>query len=159
MESKVNFLFAVLAVVVIASVAMLTYSCSTPATPKYFPRKLSLDEAMSLAEQADRPVFALVTAEWSEPCQKFKRGTLADSRIAEWVTAHAQPVILDMTNYDSGDGDAAALFNRFAITEFPTILLIRKGQELGRIEKEVSARELLKWLNEKGLGSKPTPAG
>lgn len=157
MESKVNFLFAVLAVVIIASVAMLTYSCSTPNTLKYFPRKVSLEDAIAAAELGDKPVVALFAADWSEPCEKFKRRALADEQVAAWISTQSQPVLLDMTNADAGDGEAMALFNRFAIAEYPTIILLRKGVEVARLEGEKSAKDLLQWLREKGV--KPTPAG
>jgi thiol:disulfide interchange protein len=161
MESKINFLFAILAVVLIASVALLTYSCSSPATPKYFPKKASLEDAIAAADQADRPVFAVFIADWSEPCQKFKRGALSRERISEWVTANTQPVLLDMTNADAGDAEAAALMNRYAIAEFPTVMLLRKGHEAARLEGVVSTSELLKWLKEKSATPQPapTPAG
>lgn len=150
MESKINFLFAVLAVVLIAMVAMLTYSCSSSGKPKYFPKKATYEEAMTAADSAERVLFAVFSAEWSEPSQRYLKRALCDSRVVEWVHANAQPVLLDMTNYDAGDGEAAALFNRFAIAEFPTVILVRKGQEISRLEGEKPAKELVAWLKDKG---------
>jgi thiol:disulfide interchange protein len=157
MDSKVNFLYAILAVVLIASVALLTYSCSSPATPKYFPKKVSLEDVMSAADQADKPVFALFSADWSEPCQKLKRGALSSSRIADWIVKNAQPILIDMTDADAGDADAAALFKRYAIEDYPTIMLLRKGHEVARLEGVVSAGELLKWLTERAVPPPTAP--
>jgi thiol:disulfide interchange protein len=161
MESKINFLFAILAVLLIASVALLTYSCSSPATPKYFPKRASIEDAVAAADQADRPVFAVFAADWSEPCQKFKRGALSSSQVADWVVANSQPLLLDMTNAEEGDAEAAAMFNRYAIAEYPTVMLLRKGHETARLEGVVSAGELLKWLKEKVAAAPPavTPGG
>lgn len=158
MEGKLNFLFAVIAVILIASIALMTYSCSTPSTPAYFNKKLSLEDAMSAADQNDRVLVALFTADWCEPCAKLKRGALADERIVEWIKANAQPAYLDMTKAESGDADAAALLKRYGIEAFPTLMLMRKGQELARLEEVVGARDLLKWLNDHAA-KKPTPAG
>jgi thiol:disulfide interchange protein len=149
MEGKLNFLFALLAVILIAWVAMMTYSCSGHATPPYFNKRLTLEEAATQAEQNDRIVFALFTADWCEPCTKFKSRALADSRIVDWIKAHAQPVYVDMTKADSGDADAAAVKARYDINYYPSVLLMRKGREVARLEDALSAKDLLKWLTEK----------
>lgn len=149
MEGKLNFLFAILAVLLIAWVALMTYSCAGHSTPPYFNKRVTLEEAASQADQNDRIVFALFTADWCEPCAKFKRGALADSRIVDWVKAHAQPVYVDMTKADAGDADAAGLKSRYEINAYPSLLLMKKGKEIARLEEVLSARDLLKWLAER----------
>lgn len=148
MEGKLNFLYAILAVVLIAFVAMATYSCSGHSMPPYFNKRVTLEDAAAQADQNDRIVFALFTADDVDECKKFKSGALADSRIIEWVKGHAQPVYLDMTKAEVGDADAAALKTRFAIESYPSVLLLKKGKELARLEQVLSARDLLKWLTE-----------
>ncbi len=149
MEGKLNFLYAVLAVILIAFIAMGTYSCQGHAIPPYFNKRVTLEDATTQADQNDRIVFALFTADWCEPCAKFKGGALSDSRIIDWMKSHAQAVYVDMTKFDAGDAEAAALKARYEIEAFPTVLLMKKGKELARLEEVLSARDLLKWLTEK----------
>jgi hypothetical protein len=158
MEGKLNFLFAVLAVILIASVALLTYSCSSPALPGYFKRKLAFEDALAAAEQADKPVLALFVID-DKASKSFQAGPLQDSRIAEWVTANTQPAYVDASRAESGNADAAALLQRYEVETFPTLLLLRKGREIARWEGETSARDLLKWLTENASAPTPTPAG
>lgn len=155
MEGKLNFLFAVLAVILIAFVAMATYSCQGHAIPPYFNKRVTLEDATTQADQNDRIVFAFFTADWQEECTKFKTGALSDSRIIDWMKTHAQAVYIDMTKADAGDADAAGLQTRYEIDGYPTVILMKKGKELARLKEVLSARELLKWLTEKSA----TPKG
>jgi thiol:disulfide interchange protein len=158
MEGKLNFLFAIIAVILIASVALMTYSCQRPSTPVYFNKHLSLEDAAAQADQNGKVLVALWTADWCEPCAKLKKGALTDSRIVEWMKANAQPAYLDMTKADSGDAEAAALMKRYDVQAFPTLMILKKDREIARLEEVVSARDLLKWLTENSA-KKPAPAG
>ncbi|MBX3375669.1 MAG: thioredoxin fold domain-containing protein [Phycisphaeraceae bacterium] len=158
MESKVNFLFAVLAVILIATVAMLTYSCSSPSIPAYFPKKVLLADAITQADQAGRAVVIVFVVRPSEPCESFLRGAMSSRRVARLMESAVQPYLFDATKADSANVEAAAVLDRFAITEYPTVLAVRKGQEQARLVGEVSAKELEAWL--KKLETPPvTPAG
>jgi len=156
MEGKLNFLFAILAVVLIAWVALMTYSCSSPATPTYLKARISLDDAITQADQNDKVVFALFSEEGNDACSKYKRRALADAHVVQWIAANARPVQIDMTKAASGDLEAAAIATRYEIATCPTVILLRKGRELGRLEGEVPAKDLLKWLTDHAAA---TPKG
>lgn len=156
MEGKLNFLFAIIAVVLIAWIALWTYSCSGPSTPPYFNKRLALEDAITQADQSNKPVFALFTADWCEPCQKLKRRALSDSKVIAWIEGNAQPAYVDLSKADAGDGLAAETASRYSIQAFPTLMLLRKGHEIARLEGVVSASELLKWLAD---NSAATPKG
>lgn len=158
MESKVNFLFAVLAVILIATVAMLTYSCSSPVLPEYFPRKTPLADVLTQAEQTDRSAVVVFVIRPSKPCESFLRGALSTRRIAKVMQSKFQPYVFDATKADSSHTDAAAVLDRYGITEYPTVLAIRKGKEVARLVGAVSTKELEAWLLK--LEEPPsTPAG
>jgi len=158
MESRVNFLFAVLAVILIATAAMLTYSCSSPGLPKYFPKKTLLADALTQADQTDRPAVVVFITRPSKPCESFLRGPLSSRRIARVMQAKFQPYLFDATKADSSHLEAAAVLDRYGVTEYPTVLAIRKGQEVARLVGEASTNELEAWLRKLELSS-TTPAG
>lgn len=146
MESRVNFLFAVLAVIIIASIAMLTYRCSSPALPGYFPKKLSLVEALAQADQANQTAVVVFIIRPSKPCESYLRGPLSSRPVARVMQTSVRPFLFDATRADAVDVGAAEVLDRYAITEFPTLLALRNGQELARLVGEASAKDVRAWL-------------
>jgi thioredoxin:protein disulfide reductase len=147
-DAKVNFLLAVLGGVIIISLAMSLRSCGTPAVPEIFDRRISLEEAIARGNRDERPVFVLFTADWCSACSALKKGALANSGVQEWVREHAVPAYVDVTKAQAGDMEARVLQTRYRIEALPTILILKKGQEVGRITGNVPRRELLKYLRQ-----------
>jgi hypothetical protein len=149
MGSNLNFLFAVLAGIVLISLAMLSRSCQAPDVPRYFDRKMSLDDAQARAAELDRPLL-MVFVDAGEDSTRMKKGPLAASRVSGWVKGHAVPVLLDVSNAANGDMEAGLLITRYQLDAYPTLVLVKKGQELGRKAGFVPRGELAKWLENAG---------
>ncbi len=90
-----------------------------------------------------RMVLAMVTADWCPPCQELKRGALVDPRVEAWVKEHAVAVYIDS---DVNRADAEAL----GASAIPTLVLLKGEKEVGSLVGEVSAGELLGWLEQSG---------
>jgi thioredoxin-related protein len=144
----VNFLLAVLGGIIIISLAMSLRSCGTPAIPEYFDRKVTLEDALVRGEREQRLVLAFFTADWCPQCSALKKGALADSRIRAWIDEHAVPAYVDVTKAQSGDMDSKVLLARYRVEALPTIVILEKRHELGRITGNIPRRDLLKWLQQ-----------
>ncbi|MBL9030596.1 MAG: thioredoxin fold domain-containing protein [Phycisphaerae bacterium] len=154
MNSNINFLFAVIAVIGIAFLAMLTRSCggAKHPLPAYFDRTLTVDSAAALG----KPVLVYVGADWCPPCQTLKGGALADRRVEKWVRENAVAVYVDATSVRDGD-DTSLLLLRLGTTAYPDLILMRQKQVVARLTGAVRAKDLLAWLDKSAKA--PTPAG
>jgi thiol:disulfide interchange protein len=149
MNSNLNFLFALLAVIVIVSLALAMRSCGTPKYPPPFTAQVKLEDAVAGSRESGRPILAFFTADWCGSCQSLKRGALSSSRISRWIEQHAEPVYIDATRANSGDTEMQSLLARYRVRAFPTLMMLEPGRPLderGRIEGNISRRDLLKWL-------------
>lgn len=102
-------------------------------------------QAALAAEQADgKPVLALVSADWCQPCQRLKSGALADKGVQQWVRENTHPALLDATDRASPNPHVA----RLKVYATPTLVMLRNGNETARLEGVPDARALLDWLSE-----------
>jgi thiol:disulfide interchange protein len=157
MNTNLNFLFALLAVTLIASLALMSRSCGSTGQPPAFAQRLTLAEAISQSRESGRPVLAFFTADWCGPCQKLKRGPLSSGRITRWIETNTEPVYVDATRSQS-DTELQTLLSRYRVRAFPTLLMIEPGRELeerGRLQGVPSQRELLRWLE--SMQNRPAP--
>jgi thioredoxin-related protein len=146
-DPKLNFLFALLAGIIIISLAMSLRTCGRkPPVPEYFTRHVSLDTAFERAAGEDAFVFAFFTADWCPNCAKLKNGPLSSSSIADWAAGYSIPIYVDVSKARSGDVDQQVLCSKYRVTELPTVILFDKGQEVGRQTGYLPRRQLLKWL-------------
>ncbi len=139
-SSSIGLVVIVAALVGVMLVPRLLNGGGVAPTPAYFDTSLSLDDVLERAEASGKPVLALVTADWCPPCQKLKRGTLVDERVAAFITSSTEPAyITDKQGYD---------VERLGVKAFPTSVILRDGEIVASLRGAVSARRYLKWLNE-----------
>jgi thiol:disulfide interchange protein len=146
MKSNLNFLFAILVVIGIVSLAMVTRSCGHPPMPPFFDKAVTLEEATSRSATSGRPVLALVTADWCPPCASLKRGALTNRKVVAWITEHTEPVYLDMTRTTGTDARSQMILDLLHVEAYPSIVIMQRGRYFSHIEGDVSGRALLKWL-------------
>ena len=131
----------VLAIVAIGAVLFLR-PVSKAGMPALFDGSpATLDAAMSKAESDGKVVFAYATADWCGPCQSYKKNTLSDPRVEQWVAANAVPVYIDV---DARGEDA----QRLEVSGIPATLIIKDGIILDRAVGAVPPQQLLPWLEQ-----------
>lgn len=126
-------------------------------TPDVFAARSSLDAALAESESSGRPVLALATADWCGPCQAFKRGALADDRVAALIASRTVPVLIDMT--DAGDPEAQRAGRLLGVEGIPALVLVSGDEVAARLVGAVSAERVLEWLSAGAPETPPTPAG
>lgn len=87
----------------------------------------------------NRTVIAFATASWCGPCQQFKRSTLADARVAQALQRTGIPAYIDIESDTDGAG-------RLKIFSIPVLIALKDGREVGRMEGNRSASDVLTWL-------------
>jgi thiol:disulfide interchange protein len=112
-------------------------------TPEVFREGVSLIEAMDIAAAEDKPVFAVVTADWCGPCQNYKRGALADERVQAWLGENAVAVMLDA---DTLPRNEAMLLNFGG--SIPATVMLNDGRVVGAFEGSMGAGFVRNWLEE-----------
>jgi len=134
-----SWIFAIV-LIAIASFVLFRPTPPAPVPPLFEAGERSLDAAVARAAETDRVVFAVATADWCGPCQTYKSSALADPRVAEWVSANAEPLYLDV---DAAPEDAG----RLGVRGIPATFLIRDGEVVASRSGVVGAGELLAWLD------------
>lgn len=135
--------FKLLAIVIAFMVALplvLRAVRPAPTTPDFFDKSVTIPAALDASRKSGKPALLFVTADWCGPCQSFKRGALSEARVGEWIASNTHPVYVD------GTDALPAAAEGFAIRAFPTMLIVRDGREVARIEGGRDSDELLAWL-------------
>lgn len=101
--------------------------------------KLTFDEAMKQAKDADKVLVVKFTAEWCGPCKMMDRTTWRDERVEKWVKDNAVAIQVDVDK----DRKVAEQNN---ISAMPTMIAFRKGEMVERTVGYRTADQLLPWL-------------
>ena len=131
-------------VIVVALVVLINALASgrTAPTPGVFADATSLDDAVARARADGRVVFAVATADWCPPYQKYKRGALADERVAAWLEAYAAPVSIDATDGPTPETE------RLGVSAIPASFVLNgRGEIVARWTGDLPADELLAKLS------------
>lgn len=137
-----------------ATVGVLCLRDNHAPRPRAFASTISFDDARAEGVRVERPVLALVTADWCGPCRSFKRGALADADVSSAILDKTVPVYLDVTEPD-GPGSAAAA--KLGVSAIPTLVVIRPDGRFESRTGEQRCDELLAWLD--SVIATPTPTG
>jgi thiol:disulfide interchange protein len=138
--SRTGRTWGVLVVCVVLLMAFSLMGRSKPAAkPDAFVHAVSLAEAVERSSRDGRAVLAFATADWCGPCQELKRGALADEGVSRWVRENVHAVYVDGTDDNPDVG-------RLRVFGFPTLVVLRGGREVSRLEGVRSAEEVRRWL-------------
>lgn len=131
------------AIVIIAAAGLLMARMfiggGTAQTPEFMPVTTDL---ASVSFEGDKPVVAVVTADWCPPCQELKRNALSDQRVQDLLASKAQPVMIDGTSTET----AMPTLELLGVRAFPSTVVLRDGQPVAMLEGNASAEKYLAWL-------------
>lgn len=106
-----------------------------PPAPAQNPGRVNFLEGVPFADvlkkatAAGKPLFVDMYAVWCGPCKLMDQTVFADPTVADWMRKNAIPV-----RYDAEKGEGLRLSRRFAVSSFPTFLILdEKGNEIDRL--------------------------
>lgn len=127
-------------VVALAGIAGWKFMRPPAPTPGVFAQGTTLASAIERSAAEGKPVLAVATADWCGACQSYKRGALADDRVAAAIEQRTIPVYI---NVDDDPADAEKL----GISAIPATFLIRDGQVIDKFTGAIAPADLLEWLD------------
>jgi len=139
-KSVVNGVLLAAAVGLVALAVMRGVFAGVADAPPYLPVATDLN-AMDLS--SDRPVVAVVTADWCPPCQHLKRTSLADAQVERLLTDRAQSVMLDATDTNRVQRTLGML----GVRAFPSTVIIRGGEPVAMLEGYAGPEKFHAWLS------------
>ena len=107
--------------------------------PEFMPTTTNL-ASMQFAN--DKPIVAIVTADWCPPCQALKKNALADERVVEFLLSETQAVMIDGTD----TALASETLQQLGVRVFPSTVVVRNGEPVATLEGNMSADRYLAWL-------------
>lgn len=87
----------------------------------------------------DRLLLVHFTAEWCAPCRHMEQTTWRDEQVVTWVREHA---VVGQVDIDREPETA----RRYSVRAVPTILALRRGEEVDRFTGARPAQGMLEWL-------------
>ncbi len=113
--------------------------------PDPFAAGPGLERAIALAREEGRPVVAVATSDFCLPCQRYKRGALADERVRRWIAEHAVPSFTRI-EWESAEAERLGRANG----PVPATMLLEGERVVATLEGACDADELLAWLDAHG---------
>lgn len=87
----------------------------------------TLEQALTLAQNENKPVLAYFGAYWCPYCSKFDRQVLKQTTVSDYIKDHYV-----FARVDSEADNFAALRHRYGVVSFPTLLILNSTGELVR---------------------------
>ncbi len=112
----------------------------TAPNPEFMPTTTDL---ASMSFQGDKPIVAVVTADWCGPCQELKRTTLSDERVRDLLARDSQAVMIDGTDTKI----AMPTLQQLGVRAFPSTVVLRNGRPVAMLEGYADADKYLAWLD------------
>lgn len=150
MKTAFLSILSLLAVFSTAEASVCVGKRENPPAINYF--EGSFEEALKLSAETGKPILLEAHASWCRVCKKMASTTMTDGLVVETVNANYIALNVDMEK-----GEGPALKDRYAISGFPTMLVLDKdGTVKKTIKGYVGAGDLVKELS---LEQKPNASG
>lgn len=81
-----------------------------------------LDAGMQAAEELDRPMLVMFTADWCGPCQTLKKDVIHTPPVERAIAEGFVPVVIDLTDQSSINPNAATA-QRYGVRGIPMLIL------------------------------------
>ena len=85
----------------------------------------SWTKALEKAKKENKLIFLDAYAEWCGPCKQLKRNTFTKKKAGDFFNKHFVNVAIDMEK-----GEGPALFRKFPVTVYPTLIVADKNGDL-----------------------------
>jgi thioredoxin-like negative regulator of GroEL len=128
-----------------AAAAAVAAPAAEPARPKYHVGFVDLPFAKALekAQAEGKPLLVDLYATWCGPCKEMDENVFTVAAVAEEATNYVALRI------DAEKGEGPALYKRFHVTGYPTILFLTpEGREIERVFGSLEADKFLTTLRE-----------
>lgn len=113
-------------------------------------QEMGLDEAITIAKKANKPIFIDVYTDWCGPCIQMKKNTFTDAAVIEYFNKN---FINIACNAEDVKGKILAI--NFRVVEYPTLLFLNHdGQLLQRAIGYYSPKLLLDLANDVSSNSR-----
>lgn len=113
--------------------------------------KTTFEEALTKAQQLNKPIFIDFYTAWCGPCLAFSRNVLTDSEVGDVMNS----AFINL-KYDAEKGEGIALAKKYNVSSYPTLVIIDpQGKMLEDIgggivpNREVMIKTAEKYLTDK----------
>jgi len=106
--------------------------------PTMYANRPTLVDALEASKSDGKPAIVLYTADWCGPCSRLKSRAMRDERVIKPFT-NTHPALMDCTTGHPPD-------DPFNVESYPTLVAMRDGKETARVSGNMSAEELVDWL-------------
>jgi len=110
--------------------------------PEAFAKAQAMDQAEARSRDTGMPVLIFAAADSCDGSEAMKRGPLASRDASMWIMQNTHPVVLDL----SPGAPRSKETDRFSLRSTPTLVMVRDGREIGRLEGQVRRERLMSWL-------------
>ena len=107
--------------------------------PPMFAERPTLGAALEASKSDGKPTVVFYTADWCGPCSRLKSRAMRDEKVIK-AFANTHPALMDCTTGHPSD-------DPFSVESYPTLVAVRDGKETSRVSGNMSAEELIAWLD------------
>lgn len=112
--------------------------------PEAFAKAQAMDQAEARSRDTGMPVLIFAAADSCDASEAMKGGALASRDASMWISQNTHPVVLDL----SAGAPRSKETDRFNLRSTPTMVIVRGGREVARLEGQVRRERLMSWLAE-----------
>lgn len=96
-------------VVIVVVIGLVRLKLSGPSSALGSSWHSSIDDGVDTAQQVQKPMIVLYTADWCPPCRTLKREVLHDDTVSSYLEQHFVLVKIDLSDRGGANDEVAAL--------------------------------------------------